>query len=420
MLSSHILPRILQNPPEKVHWPIGLSSLRYDGYRVFLLGQSVALLGTWVQGTAQRWLVLELTGSTFYVGLLGMVTGLPILLFAVAGGILADRVPKISFLMLIHSLILLQALVFGFLVEAEAVTFPLILLLASVLGAGMAFEVPARQSLVFDLVGRQDITNGIAVHSAAFNLARFGGPALAGLLMSAGLMAGCFFFKALSSICIIASLLYVRRRYGQYNRPPGSRSVSAIESIKEAFVFVAAHRLLSRVLAAVMCFGILLLPYSILLPSLGRDVLGLGAGEYGFMCAANGLGALAAAVFVAVFGHRGRREHWWWAGSFLFPASIIPVAAAGNFHEISFFLFLSGFVMVITSTSALSILQIESTNELRGRVMGLFSTCFMGLFPFGSLLQGFIAQYAGIRTTMASAAGAAFFISLVLYVSRRK
>ncbi len=410
----------MQDPSERAAWPRGLSSLKYDGYRIFLLGQSVALLGTWVQGTAQRWLVLELTGSTFYVGLLGTVTALPVLLFSLAGGMLADRLPKITFLILIHSMILVQAVVFGFLIETGTITFPLILLLASALGAGMAFEVPARQSLVFDLVGRQDITNGIALHSAAFNLARFGGPALAGLLMSAGFMADCFFFKAFSSLCIIGSFLYVRRRYSRYNSPPDRTSGSALDAVREAFVFVTGHLLLSRVLVAIMCFGILLLPYSILLPSLGRDLLGLGAGEYGFMCAANGLGALVAAVFVAILGHRGRREGWWWAGSFLFPVSIIMVAASKSFPEICIFLFLSGFVMVITSTSALSILHIESSNELRGRVMGLFTTCFMGLFPFGSLFQGFLAQEVGIRFTMAATAAAALLVSTLLFVSRKR
>ncbi len=362
--------------------------------------------------------MLELTGSTFYVGLLGTVTGLPILLFALVGGVLADRLPKISFLILVHFLILLQAMIFGLLVEKGSITFPIILALSSILGAGMAFEVPARQSLVFDLVGRKDITNGIAIHSAAFNLARFGGPAMAGLLMSAGLMAGCFFFKAFSSLCIISSLLYVRKRYSQFNRPIDGNRLSARESICQAFTFAATHKLLSKVLAAIMCFGILLLPYSILLPSLGRDVLGLGAREYGFMCAANGLGALGAAVFVAMFGHRGRRENWWWIGSFLFPASIMAVAAAKDFYQISLLLFLSGFVMVITSTSALSILQIESSNELRGRIMGLFSTCFMGLFPFGSLFQGFVAQHVGIRLTMAVTAGLAMAMSTMFFISR--
>jgi len=410
----------LQNPSEKLIWPRALSSLQYQGYRVFLLGQAVALLGTWVQGTAQRWLILELTGSTFYVGLLGMVTGLPILGFALVGGMLADRLPKISFLILIHTLILLQALILGFLVQSGAISVSLLLLLASVLGAGMAFEVPARQSLVFDLVGRHDITNGIAIHSAVFNLSRFAGPALAGVLMSAGFMAHCFFFKAASSLCIMASLLYVKKRYQGLNRPLRPSPGTAFESIKEALKFVAGHEILSRVLVTIMAFGILLLPYSILLPSLGRDVLGLGAREYGFMCAANGLGALAGAVFVAVFGHRGRREVWWWAGAILFPASIVPVALAQDFSQISVFLFLSGFVMVLASTSGLSILQIEVTNELRGRIMGLFSTCFMGLFPFGSLLQGIVAEHAGTRITMAGCAAAGLFISILLFITKGK
>ncbi len=410
----------MPEPIPKAIWPRAISSFRHKGYRVFLLGQALALLGTWVQGTAQRWLVLELTGDPFYVGLLGAVAGLPLLFFSLAGGILADRLPKVSFLVFIQALIMFQAMVFGLLIDLSLISFPAILLLALILGTGMAFEVPARQSLVFDLVGKEDITNGIAVHSVAFNLARFAGPALAGFLMQAGLMVECFYFKALSAFAVIAALFYVKRMHPGFNRPLGKRRESARSDIMEAVSFIRRKPLLFMILLNIMGFGILLLPYSILLPSLGRDVLGLNAKYYGLMCAANGFGALLGAGFVAQFGHAQNRMKWWRLGAILFPASIVAVSFSRSFLDACVILFLSGFVMVICSTSAISLLQIHSSNELRGRIMGLFTTSFMGLFPFGSLIQGRLASVFGVRQTIFSCGLAALFLTVcLLFLNRR-
>jgi len=404
----------LQGPLSNGFWPKGLSSFRHKGYRVFLFGQALALLGTWVQGTAQRWLVLELTGDPFHVGLLGAVAGLPILFFSLAGGIMADRMPKVSFLIFIQSIIMAQALIFGILIDIGAISFPSILCLALILGTGMAFEVPARQSLVYDLVGREDITNGIAIHSVAFNLARFGGPALAGILMQAGLMAECFYFKAISAIAVIGVLFYIKSRYASFNRPLKTKGGSLLKDVNELASFVREKKVVFFILLNIMTFGVLLLPYSILLPSLGRDVLGLNAKLYGFMCAANGLGALLGAGFVAQFGHLKNRMRWWRLGAMLFPASLMAVSFSRNFPEACLLLFISGFVMVICSTSAISLLQIFSADELRGRIMGLFTTSFMGLFPFGSLLQGQLASMFGVRQTLFVCAFIAFGITLLL------
>ncbi len=385
------------------------------------MGQALALLGTWVQGTAQRWLVLELMGDPFYVGLLGAVASLPILFFSLAGGILADRVPKVSFLISVQILMMIQAIIFGLLIDLEAISFSAILCLALVLGTGMAFEVPARQSLIYDLVGRQDITNGIAVHSVAFNMARFGGPALAGLLMQAGLMADCFYFKAASAIAVILGLLYVKNRYPDFNRPLRKNVGSPLGDIGELVSFVIEKRPVFFILLNIMAFGILLLPYSILLPSLGRDVLGLNAKLYGFMCAANGLGALVGAGFVAQFGHLKNRRKWWRLGAVLFPASLVAVSFSRDFVDACLFLFVSGFVMVICSTSAISLLQLFSRDELRGRIMGLFTMSFMGLFPFGSIMQGKFASVFGIRQTILFCAIVALVISvLLLFLQRRE
>ena len=389
-------------------------------FRWLLLGQAVALQGTWIQGTAQRWLILQLSNAPWVVGLLGAVSGLPILLFSLWGGMLSDRLPRISVLLAAQSLVLFQSVAFGFLVQTGVIKVPEILILAFLLGTGMAFEVPARQSLVFDFVGREHITNALGLHSTAFNLARFGGPALAGMLMGAGLLYACFYLKALSAVVIIAVLVMLSRRAGKgRGRLPAAERLTGMRA---AIGYAWNHRMMRMVLLLILVFGVVLLPYSILLPSFGRDVLGLGPKEYGFLCAANGLGALAGAIFVSLFGHVGRRERWWWTGAVMFPLTILAFSVSRGYYQALCVLTVSGFFMVITSTSAISLLQLYAEDAFRGRIMGLFTTSFMGLFPVGSLAAGILAQFFGVRATLGAGAAAAFLSVPVVWwtVSRAK
>ncbi len=386
--------------------PKALAALGHKGFPLLLAGQVAALMGTWIQATAQRWLILELTDSPLAVGVLGAVAGLPILLFAFWGGWLADRLPRITFLRIIHLIVLVQSVVFAVLVQLGLINVYEVLVLAFMLGVGMAFEVPARQSVVFDLVGRRDITNALALHSTTFNLARFSGPAIAGILMGAGALYACFYIKAISCIIVILLLTAVARVKPEVNTLPSEEGEKKdfLRSICEVSRLVRGHSIMGPLMIIVILFSILLLPYTILLPSLGRDILGLGAREYGFLCAANGLGALCSAMFVATFGHKGSREKWLWTGAVLFPLSLVVAGMTASYLQAMAILFISGFVMVITTTSIISILQLNAPDNLRGQIMGMFSTCFMGLFPFGSLVQGTMAQYMGIRLTMSGTA----------------
>ncbi len=394
------------------------TALAAPGFPILLLGQVVALQGTWIQGPAQRWLMLELTGSPWMVGLLGGVGGLPILLFAFAGGWLADRLPRITVLLACHFIIAFQGCLLGILISSGAIAPGHLLILGFLLGCAMAAEVPARQALVFDLVGRERITNALGLHSTAFNLARFAGPAVAGWLMAAGFLDWCFYIRGVTAGFAALCLTAIRVRYG----PPSSRgrrpSPSLVEALRSSISYIAKNPNLSWVLLLILCFGGFLLPYSILLPSLGKEVLGLGPKEYGYLCASNGLGALLGAISVALFGHMGERRRWWLTGSLLFPISLMAVGWAPGYHWSMAALFFSGIVMVVTSTSALSLVQLEAPDHIRGQLMGLFTTSFMGLFPLGSVVQGWVAEWIGVReciwvfgaaATLASAAAAIRF-----------
>jgi len=366
-----------------------------------------------VQGTAQRWLVLELTDSPWFLGILGAVSGLPMLLFAFLGGWLADRGSRVPVLIAAQALVLSQALAFGWLVQTDRIGVAAVLGLAFAMGSGMALEVPARQTLVYDLVGKTRITNALALHSTVFNLARFAGPALAGVLMGVVSLEACFYFKAVSAAVILGILSALRRRIDRMRLGPGgqSRRPGLLQAWGKTLEFARETPVVRSVLLLILTFGVLVLPYTVLLPSLGRDILGLDAMQYGFLCAANGLGALCGAIGVAVWGHRGQRERWWWSGSFLFPFSLVALAAAPSYKGAAAMLFLAGCAMVITANSALSLLQLAATDAVRGQVMGLFTTSFMGAFPLGSLLYGAAAQSFGVRTTLAAAPAVALAVA---------
>ncbi len=385
----------------KLRLPKALSALESPGFGLLLLGQAISLQGTWIQSTAQRWLVLELSDAPWILGLFGAVAGLPMLVLPYWAGWLSDRMDRMIILVSAQLVILIQAALFGFLVQSDLINIYYACFLAFAMGSGMAFEVPSRQALVFELVGASNITNALALHSTVFNLARFAGPAVAGVLMHAGMLAACFYLKALTALAIILVLLVLRKKLHETARTAKrSESRSPYQAFKELIFFAKTHAMVGQILFTIIMFSILLLPYTILLPPFGRDILGLGAKEYGFLCAANGLGALLGAMFVAVFGHLGRREAWWRVGILCFPFSITILSVVNTYAVALIVLVISGFAMVITNTSAISLLQLSAKEGVRGQLMGLFTMSFMGLFPAGSLFQGTLAQFVGVRLTL--------------------
>ncbi len=355
--------------------------------------------------------MLDISNSPFYVGVLGAVAGLPVLLFSFFGGYLSDRFNRFSVLFFAHSLIFLQGAFLTTVIAIGHIDLLTLIGTSFFLGTGMAFEVPARQGLVFDLVGRENITNALALHSTAFNLARFIGPAIAGYLMAIGWLAACFAIKALTALLVIGALIIILKK--GYARPKG-HSPSKRPGMRMGISFVRSHRVVRSVLLVIFVFGIVLLPYSVLLPSLGRDVLGLGAKEYGLLCSSNGFGALTGAIFVAILGHRGKRIDWWWTGALAFPLALGCVGMASGYLQAAIGLYISGFFMVICATSAISLIQIHAPDELRGQLMGLFTTSFMGFFPLGSLAIGGLAALIGVQATLILQGGTGLVFVLLM------
>ena len=373
------------------------AALRHRNFRLFLTGQFISLCGTWMQTIAQGWLVLHLTNSAFAVGLVTALGSLPILLFTLYGGVIADRVNKRRFILVLQSLMLLEAVTLGVLTALDLITVHWVMGLAVFFGFLTAFEVPARQAFVAEIVDREDLMNAIALGSSAFNLARVIGPAIAGVLIATLGLPACFFANAASYLAVIASL--VRMRVPDARVPAATPLWTAL---REGFGHVFGRRWPRALVMIVTTFSIFGFSFMPLMPVFARDALGLDATGYGVMVASIGIGALAAAFFMAAFGGRVRQSRLVLGSSILFGAVLTVASLAPNVWSAMVLFTLCGGVMALSGIAANTMLQTEAPDELRGRVMGFYSFMVLGLAPFGSLQAGWVAEHFGVRVAFAA------------------
>lgn len=377
-----------------------LLPLRIRNFRLFFIGQSISLIGTWVHTTAQRWLLYELTDSAFYLGLLGAMGSLPVLLFSLPAGYLADHLPKRNLLLLSQSVAMLQAGILAALVITGQVKVWHVLGLAFVMGCTVALEFPVRHSFIYELVGKEPLVTALSLHSTAFNLARFLGPALAGFLLAHFGLGSCFLVNALSYLPVIFALLSIslpNTRRGRAKRP--------LEGLLEGLRFAWKNYTIRATLSLIAVTSVFLLPYAVLLPVLVRERFGGGGEEFSFVMAANGLGALCGALFMASFGKELKRDRFILLNLALLCLWLSATVLAQHIYTAAFCLLLAGFHMVCMFTSANAHLQLNATDELRGRILSLFSLSFLGLFPLGSMLSGMLSEHLGVERVLLLGSG---------------
>jgi len=378
-------------------WRSTFSSLKHRNFRLFFSGQLISLIGTWMQNTAQGWLVYELTHSKVLLGVVAAVGSAPMMLFSIWGGSIADRHPKRQILLWTQSAMMVFAFIFAGLVWSGRIQPWHILVLAALGGLAMAFDMPARQAFMVEMTSREDLINAISLNSSIVNGARVIGPSVAGLLMAKVGMTACFFLNGLSFLAVIAGLWMMRLA----PFVPPARANSNWEHAVEGFGYVWHHARMRTILILFAIVGIFGWSYAVLMPAFASDVLRVGQTQYGALLSANGIGALLGALTVATFGTRINRRLLVLGGLGIFSAMLLLLALVPNYYLALLLLGLGGWGMLLFFSTTNTLLQTSASDEMRGRVMGIWALIFGGMTPIGGLVAGTLAHYFGVPAAMA-------------------
>jgi len=381
--------------------PTALRALQNRNYRLFAAGQLVSLIGTWMQMVAQAWLIYRLTGSAALLGLIGFASQIPVFLLAPLGGVIADRANRHSVVVVTQAVAMALALTLAALTLTGVVAVWHIFALAALLGLTNAFDIPARQSFIVEMVGREDLINAIALNSSMVNGARVVGPAVAGLVVAAVGEGWCFLLNGLSYVAVISALLMMRPDPPRAVRAHGS----ALESIVEGFVYswrTAPVRALLLLLGLVSLMG---MPYSVLMPIFADQILEGGANAYGLLMSASGVGALAGAASLTVRKHVRGLGRWVAASACGFGVCLIAFSFSRSLWLSVALLVPVGFCMMVEMAASNTLIQSMIPDRLRGRVMAVYSMMFMGMAPLGALMAGALAAPLGAPLTVAIGGG---------------
>jgi MFS family permease len=371
-------------------------SLRHRNFALFFAGQLVSLVGTWMQTVAQAWLIYRLTGSAALLGTIGFASQVPVFLLSAIGGALADRHNRHRILICTQSAAMVLAAVLAGLTLSGQIQVWQVAILAASLGLVNAFDIPARQSFLVELVGREDLQNAIALNSSMFNSARLVGPAVAGILVGAVGEGWCFLLNAISFLAVIGGLLAMRLE----KRLVASQQGSVFTQAAEGLSYVARTAPIRALLLLVALMSFMGMPYSVLMPIFADRILGGGPEALGALMGAAGVGALCGALALAARkGLRGLGQ-WIAACSAIFGVALVVFALSTSFILSLIALAVVGFAMMTQMGASNTLLQSMVPEQLRGRAMAAYSMMFMGVAPFGSLAAGLAAEQMGARAVV--------------------
>ena len=373
----------------------------HRNFRSFWIGQTLSLVGSWMQSMAIGWFALELSNSAFIVGVVVASGSLPILAFSLHAGVLVDRSDKIRLVKIAQTLLLLEAVVLWWLTWTGHINVGALIALSLFGGAVASVEIPARQALMIDLVGRDDLRDAIALNSSGFNLARIVGPAVGAVIIANAGMAWCFAANAISYLTVLIGLSRVRLPPWQEPRMPGA----PLQQIREGLSYALRDRPVRAILELVTVFSVLGVPYIALMPVLARDRLGLGAGGYGVMLSILGIGGLTGALALAAAGLHIRRGPLVVRTATTY-ATLLLILSFVRQPMIAYPLLLAtGFLMIVNNAMANGMLQTMVPDEYRGRLMSIYSMIVVGLPQvLGAFSAGAVAGLIGVQWAIGIAA----------------
>jgi len=372
------------------------TAFKYPNYRLWFKGQLVSLFGSWMQTTAQGFLIFELTHSPAYLGMLGFAVGLPSWIFMMYAGVIADRLPRRTMIIITQTCMMILALLLSLLTFLDLIEAWHILIFGFLLGTATAFDAPARQSFVLEMVEREDLTNAIALNSTMFNSATAIGPATGGIVYAVFGPAWCFLINGVTFIAIIYALFKMNIKKSIKEK----KKTSAIVELKEGMRYVIHQPIIRTIVALVGLTTVFGFSFSTLIPAWAVKILNGDATTNGILQSARGIGSLSGALFIASLGRFNYRGKVFTLGTLMFPALLI-IFSFIRFMPLSLlFLVGVGMMVMFIFNMANSLIQMIVPDELRGRVMAIYSFSFFGLMPVGSLLAGFIAEHSGEPLTI--------------------
>jgi len=382
-------------------WKQAVTALKYPNYRLWFWGQIVSLFGMWMESTALGFLVFELTASLAYLGLVGFAAGIPTWLFMLYAGVIADRMPRRTLLIITQSVMMALAFAVAALTFLHWIQPWHILGMAFLLGTANAFEAPARQSFVLEMVSPEDMTNAIALNSAMFNTAMAVGPMAGGLIYAFFGPGWCFAINGLSFIAVIAALR--RMKLPPFVSKP--RRTSALADLREGLSYVASHPLIRTIIGLIGVVALFGISFITLLPAWAVNVLDGDARTNGYLQSARGLGALISALLIASLGRFRFRGKLLTFGTVALPVAAALFALARSTPLSFFFIFGSGLAHILIFNLCNALVQTNSPDALRGRVMSVYTLVFFGLMPLGALGIGLAAERFGQPAAILMSAG---------------
>ena len=371
-------------------------ALRHRNFQLFFTGQLISLIGTWMDSVAESWLMYRLTGSSLKLGLVGFAGQFPVFLLGPLGGAIADRLDRRRVIIVTQCTSMVLAFITAGLTISGRIQVYQLFILATLFGVVNAVDIPTRQAFVVDMVGKEDLMNAIALNSSMVNGARIVGPAVAGILVASIGEGWCFFANGTSYIAVITGLLLMRVAGG------GARlRTSALKQVTDGFRFVAHTPPIRALLLLLGLMSLMGMPYAVLMPIFAAQILHSGARGLGLLMGATGTGALIGALTLAT--RRGLRGlgSWVAAASSAFGCFLIAFSFSRHFWLSVAFLVPTGFCFMVQMASSNTLIQAMVPDELRGRVMSVYSMMFMGMAPFGALTAGAVAHHLGAPLTVA-------------------
>ncbi|MBP6964248.1 MAG: MFS transporter [Armatimonadetes bacterium] len=388
-------------------------AFRYRNYRLYWTGIVLSAIGSWVQNTAQGWLVYDLTHSSLMLGTVGFLGALPVTLLTLLAGVLADRVDRRRLLFLTQTVLMASAFMMGLLTSYGVIAVWHVMVLATMSGFASAFDMPVRQSVVPTLVGKRHIMNAIALNSTAFNSARIVGPALAGILVPAIGLGKCFYFNSASYLAMIAAVALIRIE--SFRKPDDEQGIWA--DFRGGLSYVRHNKTVRTLVCLAAVPSLFAMPYAMLMPVFAEDILGVGIRGLGLLMSSVGVGGLTAALTLAMLSKSERKGLILTTATLLLPVMLVLFANSRHFALSQVFLVGLGFSNLMYLASTNSLIQTVVPDELRGRVVSAYMFAFVGMGPIGQLMMGAVAQAVGAPAALtaggivcaASAAGVLLF-----------